>query len=73
MVNLLSTGELQRRLGRSKTGVRKLFIEGTIPPPVVVTGSGGLVWPADAWPEIEEAVRRRPDRRRKVRAHSETP
>ena len=72
-MDLLSTGELQRRLGRSKSGVRKLIVEGTLPPPITITGSGKLVWPASAWPEIEEAVRRRPDRRRKVRAHSETP
>jgi len=67
-VELLSTGELQRRLGVSKTYVRRLAREGTIPRPVVITGSGRHVWPGDQWPLIQQGFLNREDRRRKDRA-----
>jgi len=68
VVELLSTGEVRRRLGVSSTYVRRLAREGTIPRPVVIVGSGKFVWQAHDWPAIERAVRERPDRRRRDRA-----
>ncbi len=64
MDTLMSAGEIRRRLGRSKSGFQKLVTEGTIPRPIVVAGTGRHVWPEAAWPDIEEAVRTRVDRRR---------
>jgi len=67
-VEVLSSGELQRRLGISKPYLYKLMDEGTVPRPIVIVGSGKFVWQAHDWPAIERAVRERPDRRRKDRA-----
>jgi len=67
-MELLSTGELERRLGVSKTYVRRLAREGTIPQPIIITGNGRMVWPEREWPVIEKAFRDRQDGRRKDRA-----
>jgi predicted DNA-binding transcriptional regulator AlpA len=66
-VDVLSSGELQRRLGISKAYLYKLMAEGTIPQPLVVVGSKKYVWPEREMPLIERAVRQRPDGRRRVR------
>jgi predicted DNA-binding transcriptional regulator AlpA len=66
-VDVLSSGELQRRLGISKAYLYKLMREGTVPAPLVVVGSKKYVWPAREMPLIEQRLRERPDGRRRVR------
>ena len=67
-IELLSSGEIARRLGIGMTMTHKLVRAGAIPQPVVIEGSGRFVWPSEQWPAIERAFLERPNRRRKVRA-----
>ena len=66
-VDVLSSGELQRRLGISKAYLYKLMAEGTIPQPLIVVGSKKYVWPERELPLIEQRLREQPDGRRRVR------
>jgi len=56
-LNLMSTGEVARRLGRSISGVKKLVSDGRIPPGTVIAGSGRRVWRIEELPSIEQALR----------------
>lgn len=56
-MELVSTGELARRLGRSQAGVRKLEAQGRIPRGAVIIGSGHKVWRAADVPAIEQTLR----------------
>jgi hypothetical protein len=56
-MELVSTGELARRLGRSLSGVRKLEAQGRIPRSATIVGSGRKVWRLDDLPAIERALR----------------
>ena len=56
-MELVSTGELARRLGRSQAGVRKLEQQGRIPRGTVILGSGRKVWRLEDLPAIEQALR----------------
>jgi len=67
-IELLSSGEIAKRLGVGMTTTHKLLREGVIPQPVVIEGSGRFVWPSDQWPAIERAFLARPHRRRRDRA-----
>lgn len=66
-MDVLSSGELQRRLGISKAYLYKLMAEGTVPQPLVVVGSKKYVWPEREMSLIEQRVRDRPDGRRRAR------
>jgi hypothetical protein len=56
-MELVSTGELARRLGRSLSGIRKLEAQGRIPRSTTIMGSGRKVWKLQDLPAIEEALR----------------
>lgn len=58
-LQLLSTGELARRLGRSLSGIKKLEARGHIPRGVVILGSGRKVWKLSDLPAIQEALAQR--------------
>jgi len=55
---LVSTGEVARRLNRSISGIKRLVDAGRIPPGVRITGSGRRVWRIEEMPAIEEALRK---------------
>ncbi len=63
---LLSTGELGRRIGFSQSGVRKLIAAGVIPPGTTIVGSGRFVWRESDLPAIEAALRSRTRRGRRL-------
>jgi len=58
-LELVSTGELARRLGRSQAGVRQLEAQGLIPRSIMIIGSGRRVWRLEDVPAIERANRKR--------------
>jgi hypothetical protein len=57
--NLISTGELARRVGLSPSGIRKLASLGLLPPAAVIAGTHHWAWRVDDLPAIEAAVRQR--------------
>ena len=62
-LELISSGELARRLGRSVSGIKKLDREGRIPQALVIRGTGRRVWRLADLPAIERALQPQGGRR----------